>query len=51
MGVVCALMWVQWKMEGRRGHCCGEGETRIHGDARPVEEWKSESTFVNGQKM
>ena len=49
MAIVCGLMWVQWNLEGRHAECCREGgETRVHGDARPVEEWKSEKTFVEG---
>ena len=51
MGVVCGLMWVQWNLEGRDGGCCeDERETRVNGNAGSVEEWKSEKTFVEGQK-
>jgi hypothetical protein len=45
MAVVCVLMWVQWLIASK--HCCKEAERSVQGDARPVEEWKSEATFVN----
>ena len=50
MGVVSALMWVQWYME-RRGDCY-VAKTRVRtvvGEER-VEDWKSEKTFVEGLK-
>jgi hypothetical protein len=50
MWVVCAMMTVQWRLERGNGCCEGSNDTRrVTGSEAPVEERKSENTFVDGR--
>jgi hypothetical protein len=52
MIIVCALMCWQWKDgNGNDGCCKSQGTTHVVGDARPAEEWRSEKTFVEEEKL
>ena len=51
MWIVWALMMVNWRYEKGNRCCRGGGhESRDSGGAAPVGEWKSEKTFVDGEK-
>jgi len=50
MGIVSALMWVQRHMESSGDCYVAETPVRVEGGEERVEEWKSETTFVEGLK-